>query len=81
MGELVKREPKMPHAEPEFPVYATVRELKKGPGAPGNREPKKPYAEPHLTVYGTIVELTKRVGAHGHADRVGGNPNRNKTAF
>jgi len=45
------------------------------------REPKKPYAEPHLTVYGTIVELTKRVGAHGHADRVGGNPNRNKTAF
>ena len=69
MGEFVKREPKMPHAEPVLTVYGTVRELEKGAGAPGNREPKKPYAVPRLTVYGTIVELTKRVGAHGTSDR------------
>jgi hypothetical protein len=81
MGELDKREPEKPHAEPDFTVYGTARELKKGAGAPGNREPKKPYAVPRLTVYGTIVELTKRVGAHGRADRVGGNPRNNKTAF
>jgi hypothetical protein len=81
MGEFVKREPKKPHAEPEFTVYGTARELKKGAAAPSNREPKKPYAVPRLTVYGTIVELTKRVGPRGRADRVGGNATRNKTSF
>jgi len=45
------------------------------------REPKKPYEKPKLAVYGTLRELTKSVGPKGHADRVGGNPTRNKTAF
>ena len=79
MGELVKREPKMPHAEPVLTDSGTLRELEKGAGASGNREPKKPYAVPRLTVYGTIVELTKRVGAHGTSDR--GTFPHNRTAF
>jgi hypothetical protein len=78
MGELVKREPKKPYAEPVLTDSGTLRELKEGVGAHGTREPKMPYAAPKLTVYGTLRELTKSQGTHGRGDG-GRNPRLNRT--
>jgi hypothetical protein len=68
MGEHVKREPKMPYAEPVLTDSGTLREPEEGVGAHGTREPKMPYAEPHLTVYGTLRELTRSTQNQGRSD-------------
>jgi hypothetical protein len=78
MGEFVKREPKMPYAEPVSTDSGTLREPEEGAGAHGRREPKMPYAAPKLTVYGTLRELTLHTGTHGRGDG-GRNPRANRT--